>query len=100
MLIFLFKAPLQVAIKNIADNIGAKWRILASELDIPECYIDEIRDKYPRDFPKQALKALEIWQKYRCAGATLETLKTALESRLCKMRGIGLHMLNPIIKVE
>lgn len=91
---------LQQAITNIAENIGQKWHTLISELNLPLCYVDEIREKYPSDFSQQALAALLMWQKYYDNSASLEVLMRALEARLCKRHGIGLHLLKPIIKVE
>lgn len=103
ILIFLsYYSPiseLQNAFENIARNIGEHWRSLVSELEVPECYVDEVRDKYPQDLYQQALLILQIWKDYNQEAATMDTLKKALEARLCKRKGIGLHMLKPVIKV-
>lgn len=88
------------AIINVAKNIGKHWKVLARELDVKESHIDEITLKYPTDFHEQALQALLIWKCYKEDRATTEVLKTAIQSRLCKMRGIGLHLLQPAIKIE
>lgn len=99
ILYHFFISDLQYAFENIARNIGEHWRWLVSELVVPEFYVDEVRAKYPLDYYQQALRILQIWKDYNQEAATMDTLKKALDARLCKRKGIGLHMLKPVIKV-
>lgn len=100
LLHLLFILGLEQAFENISLNIGKNWRVLASELKIPECYVDETKEKYPSNLQQQALKILQIWKKHNEETATLDTLKRALEARLCKRKGVGVHMLKPVISVD
>ncbi|XP_054715869.1 uncharacterized protein LOC129225301 [Uloborus diversus] len=88
---------LEEAIENVSFRIGSAWRELASELKVKEFQVDIIRRTYPNDFVQQARKMLKLWCDNNRGNINLEMLKKALEARLCKRKGIGVHLMEPII---
>ncbi|KFM77430.1 hypothetical protein X975_10454, partial [Stegodyphus mimosarum] len=88
---------LEEAIENIAQRIGKKWRVLATELGLKECQIDLIR-RDSRDIVHQARRALQIWVQTH-GHVTMQMLDKALQERLCQKEGIGLHLKDSIIGI-
>ncbi|KAG8199017.1 hypothetical protein JTE90_001812 [Oedothorax gibbosus] len=90
------------AMDNIASNIGAlkigaKWGVLARALEIKEFQYDICTKTYPNDTVKQARMALQFWFEENKENANLQRLDKALEARLCKKAGFGVHLRLPII---
>ncbi|XP_035212760.1 uncharacterized protein LOC118186735 [Stegodyphus dumicola] len=88
---------LEQAMENIAQRIGKKWRILAAELGLKECQIDLIR-RDSRDIVHQARRAFQIWVQTH-GHVTMQMLDKALQERLCRKEGIGLHLKDSIIGI-
>lgn len=94
---------LEEALDAVSRRIGENWCTLARELPgtpIREYQIDLVRRKFPRDFQKQAYKIFQIWCEMNKGNVTLEMFDKALNKRLCRRKGIGPHLKEPLIDIE
>ena len=66
-------------LKEIAESVGKRWKMLARELEVHEKYIEAIDEDYPRNLHERSYQSLLKWKELKGERATAKELKRALQ---------------------